>query len=142
MPKKETVPLRDGDKLVTDVQRLPGAIEALPTTGLKAPTAKLASGKKELVARRLLRVMRGEWLEYVGVSQEARRYLPSLFVGLFVAEQQGQKLSKREACTIMGADVASTGPKYIDAAEQAGLIRIEKKPPEDRRKDFLHSTPL
>jgi hypothetical protein len=40
----------------------------------------------------------------------------------------------------MNADPTSSGPKYIKQAQEAGLIAIETKPAEDRRKDLIEPT--
>jgi hypothetical protein len=93
---------------------------------------------EDVLLRQLLRLMRGEWLGEV--SPEAKRFLPSLLLGLYEADRQGRRLSKREASALMGADPASSGPKYIGMAERLGLIEIDKRPSEDRRKDFLRPT--
>jgi len=89
----------------------------------------------------LLRMAVGEWLGgRVGVVE--RRLLTGLLIGVYAAEKEGRKVSKREACIeLMGTDVMRTGPKYIKRAEQLGLIRIYGKPTEDKRKDFLCPTP-
>ncbi|CAN0245238.1 unnamed protein product, partial [Phaeothamnion confervicola] len=88
---------------------------------------------------RLLAFMRGEWLDK-GFSGEARRFLPSLLLGLYVAHLEGRRLSKRDACVLMNADPTTSGPKYISLAEGHGLVDIIRKPPEDRRKDFVVPT--
>ena len=92
------------------------------------------------LAEKLLNLVRADWLEGTW-SAEAKRFVPSLLLGVYVADQQGRRLSKREACTIMNADPATSGPKYIKLAEERGLIEIERRPAKDRRKDFLSPTP-
>ena len=40
----------------------------------------------------------------------------------------------------MGVDHHATGTKYIRLAEQAGLIEVDRKPAEDKRKHLLRPT--
>jgi hypothetical protein len=83
--------------------------------------------------------LKWDWLDGP-FSIEARRVLPILMLELFFAEREGGRISKKQACDIMGVDSAKTGPKYIAQAEAAGLLLVESKPKEDRRKDFLRPT--
>jgi hypothetical protein len=93
------------------------------------------------VARWALRLVRGEWLN-APVPVEARRFLPMLLIGIYEADKEGRRLSKREASALMGADAAATGVKYISVAEKAGLVVVDRRPPDDRRKDFVRPTSL
>jgi hypothetical protein len=88
----------------------------------------------------LLQLVRGDWLPGTW-SAEACRFVPSLLLGVYVAHLEGVRLTKREGAALMNADPASSGPKYIALAEEAGLISIERRPDIDRRKDFLSATP-
>ncbi len=68
------------------------------------------------------------------------RPVAGLLFLLYLALKSGKKLSKTEACEMMRVEAGTTGLKYIAELEKSGLITIERKPPEDRRKDFLIPT--
>ena len=97
-------------------------------------------GQEKALVREMLRLVRGDWLD-AALPVEARRFLPSLLLGVYIANLEGKRLSKREACAIMNADPGTSGPKNIALAEECGFIIIERKPAEDKRKDFLKATP-
>ncbi|MBL8158176.1 hypothetical protein JNK62_01415 [bacterium] len=90
------------------------------------------------LAAYLLDFMRGTWLDY-SWSREARRFLPSLLLGVYVWHRRGKYPTMRDAAAFMHADPASSGPKYIRQAADAGLIRVENHP-RDKRKYILFPT--
>jgi len=63
--------------------------------------------------------------------------MPTLLLAVYLADKRGETLTKKRASEIMRVDPGKTGAKYIALAEQHGLIRIERKPAEDLRKDLL-----
>ena len=66
--------------------------------------------------------------------------IPQPLFGLYIARLDGKRLTKAEASDLMGVDRATTGPKFIRALEEAGLVEIALHPGIDKRKSFLGLT--
>lgn len=99
--------------------------------------AKLRAGLG--IASDLLAFTRGDWMDD-SWPPEAHRFIPSLLLAVYTAHFRGKRLSKRDACIEMRADPTASGPKYIEMAEERELVQVLRKPPEDRRKDFVLAT--
>lgn len=81
-------------------------------------------------------------IEGIGRNRDERRLIPPLLFGLFLAHKAGKKVSKGEACKLMGiAHAGPTAPKYFAYLADLDLITIEDRPRDDRRKDFVLPTP-
>jgi DNA-binding MarR family transcriptional regulator len=95
-----------------------------------------------LMARYALALINWRWFPKSDVvrKRDAQLLIPPLLFGLYLAHKQGKKITKVEACDLMGVDRATTGPKFIKALEAAELVRIEKHPDIDKRKTFLSPT--
>jgi hypothetical protein len=103
-------------------------------------TAASSQVSPDAFAHGVLAVLKWEWLDDT-FSVEAKRVLPILLLEVYFAEGTDRRISKRQACEIMGVDYAKTGPKYIAQAEARGLIALERRPEEDKRKEYLRPTP-
>ena len=95
----------------------------------------------ERAVRIALTILKWQWLDDE-FSGEARRALPVLLVTLYWAARRGDKskLSKRQACELMGVDYARTGPRYMAQAQARDLIAVERSAV-DKRKDVIRATP-
>jgi hypothetical protein len=92
-----------------------------------------------LMAQYALALLNWRWFPGYEVlcKRDQQLLIPPLLFGLCLARRRGKKITKAEACDLMGVDRATTGPKFIRALEADGLVSIERHPEIDKRKDFL-----
>ena len=95
-----------------------------------------------LMAQYALALLNWRWFPGCEVvcKRDQQLLIPPLLFGLYLARRRGKKITKAEACDLMGVDRATTGPKFIRALEADGLVSIERHPEIDKRKDFLAPT--
>jgi DNA-binding MarR family transcriptional regulator len=108
-----------------------------------SPPLKLTSDREWiLIAQYALALIAWRWFPGCDVvrKRDQQLLIPRLLFGLYLARQRGKKITKAEACDLMGVDRATTGPKFIKALEAEGLISIGRHPEIDKRKDFLSPT--
>jgi DNA-binding MarR family transcriptional regulator len=107
------------------------------------PALKLTSDRERiLIAQYALALIAWRWFPGCEVvrTRDQQLLIPPLLFGLYLAHRRGKKITKAEACDLMGVDRATTGPKFIRALEADGLISIGRHPEIDKRKDFLSPT--
>ena len=107
------------------------------------PESKLKSGDERiLMAQYALAFLNWRWFPGCRVvrKRDEQLLIPPLLFGLYLARKRGKKITKAEACDLMGVDRATTGPKFIRALEADGLLNVDRHPDIDKRKDFLSPT--
>ncbi len=94
------------------------------------------------LAQSALTLTKWQWFAGAGIgrNRDERTIIPHLLLGLYLAHKAGKKLTKGEVCRCMHVDQSRTSPKYIRYLVQLGLVEIEARPAEDRRKDFVLPT--
>ena len=95
-----------------------------------------------LIAQYALGIIKWRWFPGCEVvrKRDEQMLIPALLFGLYLARKRNKKISKGEACDLMGVDRATTGPKFIKALADDALIEIHSDPKIDKRKDFLTAT--
>lgn len=107
------------------------------------PPLTLTSDNERIsIARYALALINWRWFPGCEVvrKRDEQLLIPPLLFGLYLAHKRGKKITKTEACDLMGVDRATTGPKFIRALKAAGLVSIVRHPEIDKRKDFLSPT--
>jgi hypothetical protein len=106
------------------------------------PRKRYSNDENILLARQAIALIRWRWFPDFDLLDrpDEQGHIPQLLFGLYLAAKQNKKIGKREACELMGVDVATTGPRYIAALETDDLISIDNYPDIDKRKDFLTPT--
>ena len=107
------------------------------------PPLKLESDDERiLMAQYALALINWRWFpgNEVVRKRDQQLLIPPLLFGLYLAQKRGKKITKAEACDLMGVDRSTTGPSFIKALEADGLITIGRYPEIDKRKDFLTPT--
>lgn len=107
------------------------------------PTPLSSAEERTLLARYALALIQWRWFPGCAVvrKRDEQLLIPPLLFGLYLAQRRDKKITKGEACDFMRVDRATTGPKFIRALEGAGLVKVERYPEIDKRKDFLAPTP-
>ena len=95
-----------------------------------------------LLAQYALGLINWRWFPGCDAVQkrDEQALIPELLFGLYIARKRNKKISKAEACALMGVDKATTGPKFIRALEDDDLLSVENFPDIDKRKDFVSAT--
>src|SRR5437870_383686 len=90
-----------------------------------------------LLARYAISLINWRWFPDCEVvdKRDAQALIPPLLFGLYIARKLGKKITKGEACELMGVDKANTGPKFIKALEDDDLVSIDTHPEIDKRRD-------
>ena len=101
-----------------------------------------SEGERLLLARYALGIIQWRWFPGCEVmrKRDEQALIPALVFGLYLAKKRGKKISKTEACDLMGVDRATTGPKFIRALADDDLVEIDTDSEIDKRKDFLTAT--
>ncbi len=80
------------------------------------------------------------WID-LSYSAESRRQIPKLLITLYMADARGEKLSMRDIGRMLNVDLARTNRLYVHMLRERGLVELDEKPKEDRRKIFVKVTP-
>ena len=116
---------------------------AMPKRDKPTDYASSSDEERVVVAQYALALI-GKWRWFPGLELVRKRdeqaLIPALLFGLYIARKRGKKITKGEACDVMGVDRATTGPKFIRALEDDDLIEINTYAEIDRRKEFLTPT--
>jgi hypothetical protein len=114
----------------------------LPRREYERPLTLTADNERILIAQYALALINWRWFPGCEIvhKRDQQLLIPPLLFGLYLAHKHGKKITKAEACDLMGVDRATTGPKFLKALEVGGLITIAKYPAIDKRKDFLTPT--
>jgi DNA-binding MarR family transcriptional regulator len=101
-----------------------------------------SDNERVLMAQYALALINWRWFPGSEIvrKRDQQLLIPPLLFGLYLAHKRGKKITKAEACDLMGVDRATTGPKFIRALEAEGLVTISRYPEVDKRKDFLTPT--
>jgi tetratricopeptide (TPR) repeat protein len=67
--------------------------------------------------------------------------LPSLLLGVALAEHEGRRLTKMQAAKLMAGDWSSTGRQCFNKAIEIDLLAVTRGHGPDYRKQYVHSTP-
>lgn len=100
------------------------------------------SAEKLFLAQKALTLATWRWFANAGICRTRDEFelMPALLFELYLAHKAGKKLSKKECARAMRTDHAMTGPQYIARLAERGLVTIEDRPAEDRRKAFVLPT--
>ena len=98
--------------------------------------------ERVLLARYAISLSNWRWFPGCEIvrKRDEQALIPPLLFGLYIARKQNKKITKGEACDLMGVDRATTGPKFIKALADDDLISLDTYPEIDKRKDFLTPT--
>ena len=116
----------------------------MPKRQDRSPPQYAANSDEErvLLARYAITLSNWRWFPGCEVvrKRDEQALIPPLLFGLYIARKRNKKITKGEACELMGVDRATTGPKFIKALEDDDLISIDNYPEIDKRKDYLTPT--
>jgi len=116
----------------------------MPKKEYDGPPPLTFTSNNELISMAQYALALINWRWFPGCEVVRKRdqqlLIPPLLFGLYLAHKRGKKITKAEACDLMGVDRATTGPKFIKMLEADGLITIGRYPEIDKRKDFLTPT--
>jgi DNA-binding MarR family transcriptional regulator len=103
---------------------------------------KAAASRKLFLAQKALTMSAWKWFDGAGICRTCDEFdiMPRMLVGLYLAHKEGKQVSKSDLYRLMKVDRNTTGPSYMARAVERGLVTIEKRPAEDRRKDLVVPT--